>query len=335
MLDAWVEPGLFQFLILGIGCPLLGLVHLLMGLSFRRFGTVLDLGLALVLAGGAAAAAGLGQPRGIWLPLAILGGVCALLGVVRLPGFGQVCKAVLALVRKPCWQGTALLLASPLAALALVHWPEEPDPALAARDPEPRSLSPEGPPLKAVAAVEVRTDKGRPVPLFRWTQSDLPPSQTQKNEGSFLAARDLAQRLIEIAPATSTYNCHGWSFAAGQFWIKGEAVELILQDNGYQRVTRPRPRDLVVYRDEEGKILHSGVVHSVGTDGLVLIESKWGEMGRFIHMPLRREVYDGTPRYYRSPRSGHMLRGLEDSLPPSSIGAPDVRGGQPSAISLQ
>ncbi|MDR2462916.1 MAG: hypothetical protein LBD30_03950, partial [Verrucomicrobiales bacterium] len=34
----------------------------------------------------------------------------------------------------------------------------------------------------------------------------------------------------------STYNCYGYAFASGQYWIQGDQVENILKGDGYQEV---------------------------------------------------------------------------------------------------
>ncbi len=70
-------------------------------------------------------------------------------------------------------------------------------------------------------------------------------------------------------------------FAGGEFIVRGAAVDQILQDNGYQAVNQPQPGDVIVYRDIDNHVLHTGVVKATGNDGFLLIESKWGLHGRF------------------------------------------------------
>ena len=47
-------------------------------------------------------------------------------------------------------------------------------------------------------------------------------------------------------------------------------------------------------------------VKAAGPGG-VLIESKWGFLGRFLHEP-KNQCYSQDFAYYRSPRQGHLLR---------------------------
>src|SRR6185503_14107368 len=100
-------------------------------------------------------------------------------------------------------------------------------------------------------------------------------------------------------------NCHGWVFTGGWFGIAGQDVDKILLDNDYDRVEQPRPGDLVIYRDTEGRAAHSGIVRLAEGD-LVLVESKWGAQARYLHR-LLDQAYATTYEFYRSPRHGHFI----------------------------
>jgi hypothetical protein len=114
--------------------------------------------------------------------------------------------------------------------------------------------------------------------------------------------------VISLDVTASDSNCHGWVFTGGRYWVRGVTVEGILADNGYRKVATPRAGDLAVYRDSAGAILHTGLVRATLPDRPVLVESKWGAIGAFIH-PVDVHPYDGsTCTYHRSPRDGHRLR---------------------------
>ena len=102
-------------------------------------------------------------------------------------------------------------------------------------------------------------------------------------------------------------NCHGWVFTDGKYIIRGSSVERILKDNAYERVAEPGPGDLIVYRDADNSIMHTGVVKAIGKDGYSLIESKWGFHGRFLHES-KVQAYSDSYAFYRSPRNGHLLK---------------------------
>jgi len=181
------------------------------------------------------------------------------------------------------------------------------------------------------------TDGGGPVPLFTAVNAADFLENVGREEPS-PGARPFALSVVRTAPASADSNCHGWAFAGGRFWVMGQDVERILADNGYERVRDPEVGDLVVYRDASGGIVHTAKVRASAADGLVvhrdtsgkalhtatarvrgadelvLVESQWGSGGCFLHAPAD-QPYSQTWAFYRSPRRGHLLRGLENVLP--------------------
>jgi signal peptidase I len=93
--------------------------------------------------------------------------------------------------------------------------------------------------------------------------------------------------------------------------VRGGSVEAILKDNGYTPTSTPRPGDIVVYRDQDTQqVSHTGIVRTV-LDEVVLIESKLGSLGRFIH-PANKHPYANTSLiYYHTRRGAHVLNGLD------------------------
>jgi hypothetical protein len=164
-------------------------------------------------------------------------------------------------------------------------------------------------PLEKDAALWAATDAGQTVPLFVPTTESL--DRPVIDELSFLGRQDLLPRVIRTGPAGRDCNCHGWVFTGGRYWLRGQHVEPVLHDNGYAAVDRPRPGDLAVFRDAERQIVHSGLVRAATDEGLILIESKWGRLGRFLHTPTDHCYRNSTCTYYRSGRAGHRLRGLD------------------------
>src|SRR5262249_28326895 len=140
------------------------------------------------------------------------------------------------------------------------------------------------------------------------------------SEGNLIRNQRLLEHMLRTAPPDTSYNCHGWVFAAGKFWVKGQEVQAILDDNGYREVSTPRPNDVAVFRDDVGNILHTGLVRTASEDGLILIESKWGTLGRYIHMP-QDQVYAASCSYYRSSRQSHALHGLGGETPTPAVPA--------------
>lgn len=149
------------------------------------------------------------------------------------------------------------------------------------------------------------TDAGNPVLCF---------VTAEPNPWIELAARrserEFSGRLLPVASPHVSYSCHGWTFAEGRCHIPSDEVEKILHDNGYRRVDQPRAGDVIVYLDERDRIIHSGVVRFRDKSGLVLVESKWDLLGRYLHRP-ESQPYSSRFAYYRSPRQNHVLRGTE------------------------
>lgn len=154
--------------------------------------------------------------------------------------------------------------------------------------------------LVSAPGVKAVTDRGREVRLFS------PAGDVRQSGGPSLLGPYVRHRVIELALADNHYNCHGWTFTGGRYLLVGADVKLILEDNGYSRVTSPSVGDVIVYRNEKGDVEHSGIVKFIDEQGQPLVESKWAVQGRFLHYPAD---YDGAViEYYRTPRGNHLLR---------------------------
>jgi hypothetical protein len=250
----------------------------------------------------------------LWLPPLLL----AVFGAAGALSAWPATSRAAALAARPGVQAAALLVAGPLLLAGWVCSAEGwlASPGEAAR-PARYGPSPEGGRPEALA---LWTDQGGTVAVTRIPAAGRPV--TEAAEVQLMHSEGLELRLLRTGEPSWGSNCHGWVFTAGRYLLDGEAVDLILQDNGYQRVAAPRPGDLAVYRAGPGAaVAHTGVVRVARTD-LLLVESKWSELGVYLHRP-----QDYHPRlglaceYYRSPRRGHLLRGLEDTGPAETAAA--------------
>lgn len=144
-----------------------------------------------------------------------------------------------------------------------------------------------------VADAVVVTDRGRIFTVFQYDAQgrDVPDDSAQV----------LGRKLHRVAPPDASTNCHGWVFAGGRYAIGEAAVAALLEDNGYSIVDSPRRGDVIVYRDDAGKIQHSGRVRSVHDDGQVWIESKWGASSRYVHLA-EHQCYSESFQFYRTSR---------------------------------
>lgn len=145
----------------------------------------------------------------------------------------------------------------------------------------------------------VVTDQGRIFTVFQYDAQglDVPEDPTHAFQG----------KLVRVALPDASTNCHGWVFAGGRYGICEVAVSALLEDNGYNAVDSPQRGDVIVYRDNAGKILHSGRVRSVHDDGQVWIESKWGASGRYLHLA-EHQCYSESFEFYRTSRPTHAAQ---------------------------
>lgn len=159
------------------------------------------------------------------------------------------------------------------------------------------------------------------------------PSQKASTQANALASYPGIQALHyvhfdhsseELLP-TQRYNCWGFTFNPRQCWINsGTDVQNILNDNGTQ-VFAPNIRvgDVICYRDSSNVITHTGRVWSINAAGQpVLIQSKWGGWGEYLHPPLTVPASYGTNvTYWRvTPLTGkgdawHKDNAADDRLP--------------------
>jgi hypothetical protein len=304
MLTLNCEP--IALAVLSVGGVVVGLVEL--GLSFvRRFptwGISLGLVAALGLAGGAAYASGDGTRLG--QPALVLAGVTLTLLLFR---------SRHSIAGRPVVQGAGLTLMSvALLGYAIHQLDQALEGDLLTSDYELAQMTD---PIdqNSPPALLATTDAGHAVPLFSASPSAAIASQ--ELESRYLSDLHLNVKLIQTAPSDLKYNCHGWVFTDGRFWVRSSMVETILKDNAYRAVTNPRVGDVAVFRSQVGEVTHTGLVRAGGKNGGILIESKWGRFGRFVHTPEDHGYRGHQVTYYRTSRGTHLLKGLESSATPS------------------
>ncbi|GEM_PF-3992849 len=276
--------------ILGAGGTLLGLI----GLMRRGWTQHWTLKLApLVVVGLAGSLACLsGSPFLALLP-------CGLIGFWAVVNCGermiQAAIRMVAFVRHPAVAWGILLVASPLLAVAWSYWTVTP-----ADFWEPPQIMLVD--KTEVAHGTIRTDTGRilrvAAPIRRATAEELRQVKRQTA---------LPNLICTDSPGVD-YNCHGWLFTGGRYWLNGEDVKHVLQDNGYYPVNAPVPGDIIVYYDG-GNLVHTGLVRAADERGII-IESKWDIQGRYIHLPESQDYADQWV-YYHSDRKSHILVGVE------------------------
>ena len=165
--------------------------------------------------------------------------------------------------------------------------------------------------LTDVTEVQAVTDKGRRVNLKRANSEDH--GRFIELQRNFLREHPLGARVTLLSDAWRTCNCGSLVFAGGRYFIVSEELDAIIQDNGYTPVSVPRPLDVALYRDDKGQVVHIGLVRSVSPQA-ILVESKWGWGGLFLHPHEAHPYTAATCIFYRSERAGHLLQGLGETV---------------------
>lgn len=165
-------------------------------------------------------------------------------------------------------------------------------------------------PLVPRGGTPLTTDRGTIIPA-RVPITPRTAAQIAQAERDIIGKSEMSWDLLRTGSADDRSNCHGWVFAAGQAWIGGSAVDTILGDNGYCKVSDPKPGDVVVYRSGN-QIEHTAVVRYCSANEPPLVEGKWGALGVYLHRP-HTTGYGPNFEYYRSPRQGHTVRGALSS----------------------
>jgi hypothetical protein len=152
-----------------------------------------------------------------------------------------------------------------------------------------------------IQATLAKTDAGRTIPLFQFEML----TSAEAAELAILAEERYQHQVIRLGVSSPASNCHGWVFTGGQFGIRNPDVPQILADNRYEVVQDVREGDLAIYTNGN-EITHSGLVRVADSSGKVLVESKWGPFGVFLHAPAM-QPFSGMCAFYRSTRKGHLV----------------------------
>src|SRR5262245_11393273 len=165
------------------------------------------------------------------------------------------------------------------------------------QQPPPQSVDLEDLPIRFTEAL---TDKGRAIGLFHFKIHSAAAEIQQ-----FIDTHEDRSQIIRLQEPNSAANCHGWVFTGGAFGIRDPEIASILSDNDYVEVSDPREGDLAIYTSDHG-ITHSGLVRMADKHAPVLIESKWGPLGVYLHT-IDKQPFPGACKFYRSSRSDHLL----------------------------
>lgn len=152
---------------------------------------------------------------------------------------------------------------------------------------------------------EFDTVNGSPVYLYT-TSKNLTQSQINKVNNSIDA---LYSEDARLATASALYNCHSYAWysqsSTNPYWI--EYADYFTIDPHYELLTTGTAKvgDIVVYRNNNGKITHSAIITDIETSSLfvpiITCASKLGVAGVYVHSitNVPETYYEGsdTPIY--------------------------------------
>ena len=295
----WPDPDLSVFLSLGLAGPFLGLAG---WINRPRLG----LGIAALLAVWSAASFIAKQPVQAWGPPAALA-VTYISGLIV-----RWRRDILIRVAASRQAHASLFLV--IGPLLVCAWASHLDSQIPITEMPAAEQPRAAPTVEPIATNRyVLTDRGRSIRLY--TRAALSQAESAQADRAVGGMHQFS--LIRASEPDTVCNCHGWIFTDGQYWIRSNDVDSILSDNDYHQIESPRAGDLIVYRDGLGQVIHSGLVRLVN-DGLILVESKWGLSGRYLHQPAD-QPYAYVWNFYRSSRHGHVLNMAEEN--PAATGS--------------
>ena len=302
MTSSFLPITTLDILLFAFACLVLGLALLLFGRSLRgRKGLIVSFLVLALLLGSTLIALALRSSFPSWIPLAALTALWSaglLVSQVRLYLISS-CVHRLGGVNLLALILIGLGVGSPL---AWSHWQEQ---QIQEHDANSALLAQIGAPRHNQVVRLGLTDRGRAIPLLE-LHADIDVAGWTAAENRKFAAMNLQHPPVRTALPNPDCNCHGWVFAGGGYWVDGNDVKNILDDNGYYEVAIPEVGDIIVYF-AGNELLHSGVVRSVNADDGILIESKWGMNSRVLHAPEDQPLWQNW-QFYHTSREGHQLR---------------------------
>jgi hypothetical protein len=153
-------------------------------------------------------------------------------------------------------------------------------------------------------SIPVSTRDGSYIPNFR--RPEDPPEVRRSAVEMFKDEHGNAK----LRSSSSTCNCVGHVFAARRTWVESDHLPTILERDGYSRIEDTRKLcvgDIVVYENPQGEVTHVGQVVEIQTnigDGTrrVVILSKWGVYGEYLHELLDVPLRLGKPKAFWTER---------------------------------
>lgn len=153
----------------------------------------------------------------------------------------------------------------------------------------------------------------RSIPLVTSSRRRIDNVQRQQRPPEAMqAAAQMFMRehkSLQTRSLSSVYNCVGLVFASRRTSVDIALLWMIFEDDGYRSIPESAvvPGDLVVYKDDAGRVTHVGIVIEHARDVLsatfvTKVVSQWGWDGEYIHDVKDVHYSLGSPREFWSER---------------------------------
>ena len=122
--------------------------------------------------------------------------------------------------------------------------------------------------------------------------------------------------LIEARYNTSgveaeDFDCHGYTFTGGAFWINNNQIDSLLDGDGYTKTATPKVGGVMIQRDKDGKIFHSANIIGVNPRkgevivkeavGVIVFKNSDENKTRLRYNTYKTDGSHGTIEFYQRP----------------------------------
>jgi hypothetical protein len=120
----------------------------------------------------------------------------------------------------------------------------------------------------------IYADNGTAVEAFSLVSATQRTVKTDKN-GKILTDTTSS---VDTSKYDCGADCHGKTFGDNKIWINDDQVQTILDNDGYMNTGSESLAGIVVFKDSNGNIVHSGVRNSSGTydDNAGFLKTEYG-----------------------------------------------------------
>ncbi len=164
----------------------------------------------------------------------------------------------------------------------------------------------------------ITTDQGSKIIIEDFLKSALTSQEKMEIEAEFIQKFQNHNLYVEqLSSYDESFNCHGYALADGKAnWIINSDAEKIIKENGFKEIAsanndtseytytaKPQVGDIILYKDENHRLLHSGVISKFAKNPKeILVTSKCGSLGIFEHSITFPHIYDDPdPEYHCKP----------------------------------